>query len=82
MSRLAARSKKIVPATWPHFYTQPIGSLPRPKVVRDLVARCGEIPTDQFQATMDDLVRFAIRLQERAGLDVVSDGVASTFARF
>jgi hypothetical protein len=28
----------------------------------------------RFQRVLDDLVRFAIRLQEQAGLDVVSDG--------
>ena len=54
-------------AALPPFYTQPIGSLPRPKVVLDLLGR-------RDQAAMDDAVRFAIRLQEKAGLDVVSDG--------
>lgn len=51
----------------PAFYTQPIGSLPRPAFVRDVLAR-------QDRAALDDCVRFAIRLQEEAGLDVVSDG--------
>src|SRR5579872_4966148 len=53
------------------FYTQPIGSLPRPKAVIDLLER--RAITDNA-AAMDDAVRFAIRLQETAGLDVVSDG--------
>jgi 5-methyltetrahydropteroyltriglutamate--homocysteine methyltransferase len=56
------------------FYTQGIGSLPRPKVVRDLLARRAAMPPETFQRTLDDLVLFAIRLQEQAGLDVVSDG--------
>lgn len=54
-------------AALPAFYTHPIGSLPRPKAVLDMLAR-------QDRAAMDDAVHFAIRLQETAGLDVVSDG--------
>ena len=58
----------------PAFYTQVIGSLPRPQLVRDLLAKRGEMPADRFNRTLDDLVRFAIRLQEHVGLDVISDG--------
>jgi 5-methyltetrahydropteroyltriglutamate--homocysteine methyltransferase len=58
----------------PPLYTHGIGSLPRPQVVRDLLARRDTLPPEQFQRTMDDMVRFAIRLQEQAGLDVVTDG--------
>jgi 5-methyltetrahydropteroyltriglutamate--homocysteine methyltransferase len=58
----------------PPFWTHGIGSLPRPQVVRDLLARRDELPDAKFRHTLDDLVRFAIRLQEQAGLDVVSDG--------
>src|SRR5260370_29908143 len=54
-------------AALPRFCAQPIGSRPRPKVVIDLLGR-------RDRAAMDDAVRFAIRLQETAGLDVVSDG--------
>ena len=32
------------------------------------------MPAERFKRTLDDLVLFAIRLQEQAGLDVVSDG--------
>src|SRR5262245_56217419 len=58
----------------PPFYTHGIGSLPRPQAVRDLLARKQEMPPERFKQTLDDYVRFAIRLQEQAGLDVVSDG--------
>jgi 5-methyltetrahydropteroyltriglutamate--homocysteine methyltransferase len=58
----------------PQFFTQGIGSLPRPQVVRDLLARKRDLSADAFTHALDDLVLFAIRLQEQAGLDVVSDG--------
>jgi len=58
----------------PLFFTQVIGSLPRPKVVRDLLAGKSEISPDRFEKTMDEMIVFAIRLQERAGIDVISDG--------
>jgi 5-methyltetrahydropteroyltriglutamate--homocysteine methyltransferase len=50
------------------LYTHPIGSLPRPKAVLELLGR------PDNRAALDDAVRFAIRLQEIAGMDVVSDG--------
>ena len=58
----------------PRFYTHGIGSLPRPQVVRDLLAQRDTLPPEQFQRRLDDFVLFAIRLQEQAGLDVVTDG--------
>lgn len=58
----------------PPFFTQVIGSLPRPKLVRDLIDRRNSMPADEFSHLMDELVIFAIRLQEQAGLDVISDG--------
>src|SRR4051794_22831281 len=64
-----ARTKQLPP-----FYPHGIGSLPRPQAVRDLLARRQEMTADRFRAALDDMVRFAIRLQEQAGLDVVSDG--------
>jgi 5-methyltetrahydropteroyltriglutamate--homocysteine methyltransferase len=59
---------------FPLFYSHPIGSLPRPRAVLDLLARRGDMDPDRFRPAMDDFVRFAIRLQETAGIDVVSDG--------
>src|SRR5207248_1483893 len=58
----------------PPWYAQPIGSLPRPQALRDLLARRDELPADRFRRTLDEMVVFAVRLQEQAGLDVVSDG--------
>ena len=58
----------------PPFFTQVIGSLPRPQVVRDFLAKRGQLSAEDFQRTLDDFVVFAIRLQEQVGLDVISDG--------
>jgi 5-methyltetrahydropteroyltriglutamate--homocysteine methyltransferase len=66
--------KTLRTAQLPAFYTHGIGSLPRPQVVRDLLAQRDAMPAHRFQHVLDDCVVFAIRLQEQAGLDVVSDG--------
>lgn len=58
----------------PPFFTQVIGSLPRPQVVRDLIDRREAMPATEYRRLMDEMVIFAIRLQEQAGLDVISDG--------
>src|SRR5438105_11452102 len=63
------RTRKLPP-----FFTQVIGSLPRPKVLLDLLARRSEMPADRYARVMDEMVIFAIRLQEQAGIDVISDG--------
>ena len=61
-------------AQLPPFHTQVIGSLPRPLVVRDLLSARSSLPAEEYGRRMDDMIRFAIRLQEQAGIDVVSDG--------
>ena len=43
-------------------------------MVRELLDRRSNGPAHQDRGIMDDLVLFAIRLQEQAGLDVISDG--------
>jgi len=58
----------------PLFYTHVIGSLPRPKVVRDLLAKRQEMAPGALTHIQDDMVMFAIRVQEQTGLDVISDG--------
>ncbi len=60
----------------PLFATMVVGSLPRPQWVRDLIedrkaGRIGEAAADQL---LDAAIPSAIRMQERAGLDYVSDG--------
>lgn len=66
--------KSTATRTLPPFFTQVIGSLPRPKLVQDLHRRRLEISPERFHSLMDEMVIFAIRLQEEAGLDVISDG--------
>jgi hypothetical protein len=60
-------------ARLPPFYTHGIGSLPRPQVVRDLLAPREGMPPDRFQRVVDEFVRFVIRLEEQ----VLSECVAS-----
>lgn len=56
---------------WPRFAAGVVGSLPRPPFLRDLI----EEPDGHERARrMDAAVRYAIALQEQAGLDLVSDG--------
>lgn len=58
----------------PPFFTQVIGSLPRPQLVRELITAHPDHSASETFKLMSDVVIFAIRLQEQAGLDVVSDG--------
>ncbi len=58
------------------FPTMVVGSLPRPRWLRDLVEdrKAGRVSHERADALMDDAIPSAIRMQERAGLDFVSDG--------
>jgi 5-methyltetrahydropteroyltriglutamate--homocysteine methyltransferase len=58
------------------FPTLVVGSLPRPQWIRELIEdrKQGRLAADAAEALLDDAVPSAIRLQERAGLDYVSDG--------
>lgn len=65
-----------MPAPLPLFPTTVIGSLPRPQYVKDLLkagSRTGT-PDADWQRRMDNAIRFAIDMQEQAGIDIVSDG--------
>ena len=54
------------------FPASVVGSLPRPQYVRDLIAKPAWGEPDA--RAMDSAVRYAVALQETAGLDVVTDG--------
>ena len=58
------------------FATFVVGSLPRPAWVRDLIDDriVGDISESDAGRLLDDAIPDAIRMQERAGLDYVSDG--------
>ena len=53
-----------------------IGSLPRPQWIIDIVneREAGCISKEEFEKKLDAAVLFALGLQEKAGLDIVSDG--------
>src|SRR6202795_4831666 len=56
--------------------TDVVGSLLRPEIVKEarIAFDDGKITADALHAIEDDAVREAVRLQEDAGLDVVTDG--------
>src|SRR5262245_44204564 len=56
------------------FTTSVIGSLPRPRFVKDLIADDSPIAEGEYRRLMGEAIRAAVALQESAGLDVVTDG--------
>lgn len=60
----------------PLFPTFVVGSLPRPQWVRDVIEdrKAGRISEKEAGELLDDAVPSAIRMQERAGVDYISDG--------
>ena len=56
------------------FPTSVIGSLPRPRFVKDLIADDSPIQGEEYRRLMGAAIRTAVALQETAGLDVVTDG--------
>ena len=62
--------------TLPLFPTTVVGSMPRTQYVKDLLAAAPRDGTSDpaWHRRMDDAVRFVIGMQERAGIDIISDG--------
>lgn len=71
----------------PPFRAEHIGSLLRPRALKTAhkAFRAGEIDNAQYQEALDAALDDAVRLQERAGLRIISDGEfrrASWFSGF
>lgn len=66
----------VAVATVPALAVMGIGSWPRPAwMLRALHAHLsGRLGEEEFQQTADDAVRLAVAAQERAGVDVLTDG--------
>ena len=60
----------------PLFSTTVIGSLPRPAWLRDVILdrKAGRLDEAEADRLLDPAIDTAIRLQERAGLDEITDG--------
>jgi 5-methyltetrahydropteroyltriglutamate--homocysteine methyltransferase len=56
------------------FPTSVVGSLPRPAFVLDLINDRPPVPAERYHHEMEAAVRYAVAMQEHAGLDVVTDG--------
>src|SRR4030095_12092300 len=69
-----ARKRRTIMSKSPLFPTSLLGSLPRPSFVLDLVNERPPLSAERYEHEMDAAVRYAVTMQEHAGLDVVSDG--------
>src|SRR5688572_579503 len=56
------------------FPTSVVGSLPRPAFVLDLINDRPPLPPERYAHEMEAAIRFAVALQEHAGIDVITDG--------
>ena len=58
------------------FPTTVVGSMPRPKYVRDLIEQgvAKGSSSEEFQRLMDQAVPYVAQMQEVAGIDIISDG--------
>src|SRR5881296_58220 len=56
------------------FPASVVGSLPRPAFVLDLINDRPPLPAERYAHEMEAAVRYAVALQEHAGIDVVTDG--------
>jgi 5-methyltetrahydropteroyltriglutamate--homocysteine methyltransferase len=58
----------------PLFPASVVGSLPRPAFVLDLINDRPPLPPERHAHEMEAAIRYAVALQEHAGIDVVTDG--------
>src|SRR5439155_475673 len=58
----------------PLFPTSVVGSLPRPAFVLDLINERLPLSSQEYEQRMHAAVRYAVAMQEQAGLDVLTDG--------
>src|SRR5689334_6648439 len=58
----------------PLFPTSVVGSLPRPAFVLDLINDRPPLPPERYAHEMEAAIRFAVAMQEHAGIDVITDG--------
>ena len=58
----------------PFFPTSVVGSLPRPAFVLDLINDRPPLPPERYAREMQAAIRYAVALQEHAGIDVITDG--------
>src|SRR5437762_4176285 len=56
------------------FPTSVVGSLPRPAFVLDLINDRPPLSPERYTHEMEAAVRFAVAMQEHAGIDVITDG--------
>lgn len=56
------------------FPTSVVGSLPRPAFVLDLINDRPPLPPERYAHEMEAAIRYAVAMQEHAGIDVVTDG--------
>src|SRR5438552_3237470 len=58
----------------PLFPCSVVGSLPRPAFVLDLINERPPLSSQEYEQRMHAAVRYAVAMQEQAGLDVLTDG--------
>lgn len=58
----------------PLFPASVVGSLPRPAYVRDMLLAEPPVPAKEYERCIEAAIRHVVAMQERAGLDVITDG--------
>lgn len=69
-------TQKIAPPSIPALAVMGMGSWPRPRWMVDAIHKHveGKLEEAAFQETANDAVRLAVAAQEKAGVDVITDG--------